>query len=86
MFRLDGKSVLVTGSTGYLGRQMAISLSEFGAHVFINSRNLDACNELKSVIIDKGGAASVACFDVTNEEQVLNFSRSIDRLDVLGNR
>ena len=85
MFRLDGKSVLVTGSTGYLGRQMAISLSEFGAHVFINSRNLDACNELKSVIIDKGGAASVACFDVTNEEQVLNFSHSIDRLDVLIN-
>lgn len=85
MFRLDGKSVLVTGATGHLGRQMAISLSEYGAHVFINSRNLDACNELKSVIVDKGGSASVACFDVTNEEQVVNFSRSIDRLDVLVN-
>jgi hypothetical protein len=38
---------------------MAISLSEFGAHVFINGRNLDACNDLTSVIIEKGGAASI---------------------------
>lgn len=85
MFRLDGKSVLVTGSTGYLGRQLAISLSEFGAHVFVNGRNFDPCEELVSLIVDRGGSASVACFDVTDEEQVITFSRSIDLLDVLVN-
>jgi NAD(P)-dependent dehydrogenase (short-subunit alcohol dehydrogenase family) len=85
MFRLDGKSALVTGSTGHLGRQLVLSLCEFGAHVFVNARNFDACEELVSLVTSKGGSASVASFDVTDEEQVHRFSKSIDLLDILVN-
>jgi NAD(P)-dependent dehydrogenase (short-subunit alcohol dehydrogenase family) len=85
MFRLDGKTVLLTGATGHLGRQLALILSEFGAHVCVNARNIDACDELVSFITDAGGSASIACFDVTDDKQVFTFSKSIELIDVLIN-
>ena len=70
MFRLDGKSVLITGATGHLGTQLAMSMSELGAHVYVNSRNRFNCEALALLITSKGGTASAASFDVTNEEQI----------------
>ena len=39
LFNLSKYNVLVTGATGYLGRCMVDALIQYGAHVFINSRN-----------------------------------------------
>lgn len=85
MTSLDGKTVLITGATGHLGSQLAISLSELGAHIYVNARNHSNCEKLTLHIRSKGGMASVASFDVTDEDEVKSFSESIDLLDILIN-
>jgi len=45
LFRLKGKTALVTGGTGLLGGQIADALAEQGADIVIASRNLAACQE-----------------------------------------
>ncbi len=85
MFRLDDRSVLITGSTGYLGSELAFGLAMHGAHVYVNSRSLSKCEEIVTKIKETGGLASVACFDVTNDDEVKKFSDSIDCLDILVN-
>ena len=85
MFSLASKSILITGATGYLGNQMAISLADFGAHIYVSSRSRSKCEELVSRIEDNGGVATVASFDVTNEDEINVFAESIDVIDVLVN-
>jgi len=76
---LNGKIALVTGATGYLGREMAFGLASFGAHVLINSRSKDKCEDLAKKIISKGYKASAVSFDVTNHDVVKDV---ISRLDI----
>lgn len=83
MFRLEGKSVLVTGATGHLGKEIAFALAEHGAHVYVNGRNIERCEEVASAITKTGRLASVASFDVTDESQVRSFTQSVDLLDVV---
>jgi len=85
MFNLDRKKVLITGSTGYLGSELAYGVAKYGAHIYVNSRSLSNCEDIVAKIRLAGGLASVACFDVTNEDEVAEFSGSIDCLDVLVN-
>lgn len=85
MFRLDGKFILITGSTGHLGRQLAISLGELGAHVYVNARNYSNCKKLALAIKEKGGLATPVNFDVNDEGEVKDFANSIDLLDILIN-
>lgn len=42
-FRLDGKVALVTGGSGYYGKQMVIALADAGATVCCASRGLEKC-------------------------------------------
>ena len=48
MFRLDGKTALVSGASRGLGWGMAKALAKQGAHVFLNGRDsasLELCAE-----------------------------------------
>lgn len=85
MFKLNGKTVLITGATGHLGHQLALSLGGLGACIIVNSRSSKDCEELVLKIKMIGGAASAASFDVTDVEQIKKFAQSIDVLDVLVN-
>jgi NAD(P)-dependent dehydrogenase (short-subunit alcohol dehydrogenase family) len=85
MFDLSKKSILITGSTGYLGSELAKGLSVLGAKIYINSRNEKKCQSLVREIQSLGGTAIVACFDVTSDTEVAYFVRSINKLDVLVN-
>jgi len=44
-FSLEGKTILVTGTTAGLGRQTAITASQLGARVIITGRNLQRLND-----------------------------------------
>lgn len=85
MFNLMNKTILITGATGYLGRELATGLSTFGAHVYVNSRTENDCISLVEEIEKSGGVATVACFDVTVESDVKKFVESVGLLDVLVN-
>ena len=70
LFKLDGKTALVTGATGHLGRSMAAALAQAGAHVLVNSRSAERCAALVSDLAAAGGSAEAAVFDVADDRAV----------------
>lgn len=88
-FRLQGRVALLTGATGHLGKSMARTLAEAGAHVVLNARKRDALEALAAELGGRGGSISIACFDVTDEAVVRNSLDQVadkrGRLDVLVN-
>ncbi len=85
MFNLSNKQILITGATGYLGSQLALGLAELGATIHVNSRTLETCKRLVRNLESNGFSAVLAPFDVTNEEEVNEYVKSLSQLDVLIN-
>lgn len=69
-FSLYGKSVLVTGATGYLGRAMVFGLAELGAKVLVNGRNRPRVEQFVEELCEAKLAAQPAVFDVNDEQAV----------------
>jgi len=71
MARFDGKVVIVTGSAGGIGKEIAIRFAREGAIPVIADLSLEsaqaAADEIKAAI---GGDAFAVVMDVTSEEQV----------------
>lgn len=70
IFSMQGKTVLITGATGYLGSAMASVLAEAGAHVLVNSRSRERCEALAKGLVSAGHSAEPAVFDVTDQRTV----------------
>ncbi len=70
LFRLDGKTAIVTGGGRGLGRYMAEALSEAGAAVVLCSRKKVPLEEVQREIEAGGGRALAVECDVTDEESV----------------
>ena len=70
LFRLDGKTAIVTGAGRGLGEYMAQALAEAGANVVLCSRKLDACQTAADTIEQRGGRALALACDVANAENV----------------
>ena len=61
----DGRSVIVTGSGGGLGRAYAICLAEAGASVVVNDIRAEAAAETVALIVAAGGRAIANADDIT---------------------
>ncbi len=62
LFSLRGRTALVMGGSGVLGRAMAHGLSRAGARVAIAGRRVAACEQVAAAILADGGEAlGVAC-------------------------
>ena len=70
LFRLDGKTAIVTGGGRGLGQYMAEALAEAGALVVLCSRKVDACEEVRREIEGRGGKALALACDITRQEDV----------------
>lgn len=70
LFSLEGKIALVTGSGQGIGLAMAEGMSEAGAHVVLNGRDKGKLEAACAAITGGGRNASVAAFDVTDQEAV----------------
>ena len=51
---LVGKTILVTGSSGGVGRSVALACADKGATVILSGRNLTALNEIYDLILSQG--------------------------------
>ncbi|MGE3855804.1 MAG: SDR family NAD(P)-dependent oxidoreductase [Dehalococcoidia bacterium] len=69
-FRLDGKSIIVTGGGRGLGRGMAHALAAAGAHVMIAARTQEQLDRTAQEIRDAGGTAVTFAGDMTDSAQV----------------
>ena len=86
----SGKTALVTGAAGAIGKGVAAGFSAGGANVFITDLKQDALDEVAAEVSDVGGACKGLAADVTNEADVKAVVAAAaaafgDRIDVLVN-
>lgn len=67
---LSGKVAWVTGATGAIGREIALSFAREGAKVAVSARTEDAVAELAGEIAGAGGMAMGVPLDVTDADAV----------------
>jgi 3-oxoacyl-[acyl-carrier protein] reductase len=85
MFDLSGKTALVTGATGGIGRAIAIKLHEQGAYVVLSGTRLEALDELAGELGDRVSTApanlgDAAAVDGLIEEAEKNAGAPVDIL------
>jgi NAD(P)-dependent dehydrogenase (short-subunit alcohol dehydrogenase family) len=89
VFRLDGRTALITGAPGHLGSAMAEGLARAGAHVILNSRSAEKIDHLIETLRAQGLQVSGAVFDVRDsgamDAQVSRIGKEHGRLDILVN-
>lgn len=69
-FRLDGKTVLVTGASGGLGQHFAQLLASAGARVAVAARRTDKLQSVVDSITRSGGEARAVALDVADAASV----------------
>jgi NAD(P)-dependent dehydrogenase (short-subunit alcohol dehydrogenase family) len=89
MFRLNGRTALVTGGGQGIGLACAEALAEAGAKVVIADHNAGIAEEGRSAMQAKGYDVDVAIVDVTKPEQVTKVAddtvRKFGKIDILVN-
>ena len=89
LFRLDGKTAVITGGGRGLGEYMANALSDVGANVVVCSRKLEACEGVKQEIKARGGKALALACDITKPSDVANVldetEKTFGAIDILVN-
>lgn len=87
--RFSGKTILVTGSAGGLGRAYALAFGREGAHLILADINEAGLAESKRLVEEVGGNASVHRLDMAVEAEIQAFGAEIvakhERVDVLIN-
>lgn len=87
--RFSGKTVLVTGSAGGLGRSFAEAFSREGASLILVDINMEGLAETKRRLEASGGVASVHRADLSSEQEIRALAAAVlaahAKLDVLIN-
>lgn len=79
---LDGRTALVTGGGGPLGRAFALALAEVGARVILAGRNEVALADAAAEVEKGGGQARTATCDVSDPEAVSALATQLADEDV----
>ncbi|HUI72624.1 MAG TPA: SDR family oxidoreductase [Spirochaetia bacterium] len=88
---MQGKTVVITGPTSGIGKEIATKLAELGANLVLGCRNVEAGEALARSLRRPGGAPSVSVVrvDLSNRASVEQFAKEVlakhARLDVLIN-
>ncbi|MER5756779.1 SDR family NAD(P)-dependent oxidoreductase [Streptomyces sp. NPDC002088] len=79
---LDGRTALITGGGGPLGRAVALALTDAGARVILVGRNETALADAATRVVKDGGRARTAACDVSDPASVTALAAELDDEDV----
>jgi NAD(P)-dependent dehydrogenase (short-subunit alcohol dehydrogenase family) len=89
MFDLSGRTAVVVGGHGGLGKAIAIALADAGADVAVASRNMQALKSAAAEIESKGRKSMAVSVDIVNDKNVDAMVAAVlkvfPRIDVLVN-
>jgi NAD(P)-dependent dehydrogenase (short-subunit alcohol dehydrogenase family) len=85
MFRLDGKTALVTGAGSGIGEAIALCFAAQGASVWVVDRDELQGSATVAAIRAAGGRAELACVDVSDTAAVISLAARLPGLDILVN-
>ena len=74
-FTLEKKNIIVTGASGGIGQQVAITCSKMGARVTLIGRNRDRLDETMHQL--EGEGHIIVSYDLTNLESIKDMVASI---------
>jgi 3-oxoacyl-[acyl-carrier protein] reductase len=84
-----GKTALVTGSSGGIGKEIAIALAKEGADLILASRNMPKLEAVKKEIENLGQRAMVIQCDVADDNSVIEMKdqtiKALGNVDILIN-
>jgi len=82
---IAGRTALVTGSGGGVGRAIAIQMARAGAELRINDIHLDRAEKVCREIEEEGGVATPVVADVSDRDQVARMVDDTGPCDILVN-
>ena len=82
---IAGRTALVTGSGGGVGRAIAIQMARAGAELRINDLHLDRAEKVCREIEEEGGVAQPVVADVCERDQVARMIDETGSVDILVN-
>lgn len=86
LFKLDGKTALVTGARRGIGKAMAVALAEAGADIIGVSKSLEPGSEVEREVTALGREFTSYACDFANRESVYAFLREVpEHIDILVN-
>ncbi|RWQ41715.1 MAG: SDR family oxidoreductase [Mesorhizobium sp.] len=89
LFSLDGRLVLITGSSQGIGFALARGFAEHGASVVLNGRDPDKVAGAVARLVDAGFKAHASIFDVTDfhavDEDIARIEAEIGAIHILVN-
>ena len=89
LFNIEGKRILITGSTSGIGNVLAEGLAQAGAYVILNGRTEKNVDQAVKLFLARGYKTSGAAFDITKAEEVelriAELESDLGTIDVLVN-
>lgn len=77
-FSLEGKTILITGSSSGIGRGIAVECSKMGAKIVLNGRNKERLNDTLDLL--EGGGHIILDADISRQPEI---DRLIENLPIL---
>jgi len=77
MFRLDGRTALVTGASRGIGEAIARTLAVCGARVLVTARSRDKLDAVAGAITEAGGEAFALELDLADPERLVERLKSL---------
>lgn len=89
IFNMRGKTALVTGATGILGREFCRALAEFDADVIVADRDQSSCEQFAEELSQSFGIKAYAfAVDLAHEADIVRWAQAIlesHQIDILIN-
>src|SRR5437899_3712193 len=89
LFGLKGKTALVTGAAGNVGRQISMALAQAEAKTFIAGRSLEKLEAEASALRNQGYDITALSYDQTREDSIRALLKDVlgraERINVLVN-